>query len=44
MKKKIIRHSAEEDEVITKTAMSDPGPLPLAEEEWNKIKHRTIHG
>ena len=44
MKKKIIRHSAEEDEVITKAAMSEPDPLPLAEEEWNEIKHRTIHG
>jgi len=44
MKKKIIRPSAKEDVAITKAALSDPDSLPLTDEEWNEVKHRTIRG
>ena len=44
MKKKIIRPSAKEDAAITKAALSDPDSLPLTDEEWNEVKHRTIRG
>jgi hypothetical protein len=41
---KIIRNTAEEDELITKAAMLDPDCPPLTEEEWHEIKHRAIRG
>lgn len=44
MKKKIIRHSAEDDAAITKAAMTDPDNMPFTDEEWEKVKPTLVRG
>ena len=44
MKKKIIRHSAAEDDAITKAAMADPDNLPFTDEEWEKARPTLVRG